>query len=81
MPKASVIFAVLVSDAKLPAGPMVSPRPGPTFIMAVAEPVILLTRSRPVIDKITLIAINEILISAIKEIDEAIISELIRRLL
>ena len=38
MPQISTHLAGSLSEEKLPVGPMVSPRPGPTFEMAVAAP-------------------------------------------
>ncbi len=36
---------------KLPAGPMISPKPGPTFESAVKTPVKAEVKSRPVVSK------------------------------
>lgn len=51
IPKHSSHLAVSVRLAKLPAGPIVSPRPGPTLAMAVAAAVMDVIKSRPVAAK------------------------------
>ena len=55
MPQISTHLAGSLSEEKLPVGPMVSPRPGPTFEMAVAAPDTAVSRSRPAMPSATVI--------------------------
>ena len=48
MPKLSAHFAMLDNSEKLKFGPIIFPRPGPTFEIEVAEADIEVRRSRPV---------------------------------
>ena len=48
MVKLRIHLAVSFSPAKLPAGPILSPRPGPILAMAVAAPEIEVRKSSPV---------------------------------
>ena len=40
-------FKVLAENLKFPEGPIVSPKPGPTLLIAVAAPDIDVSKSRP----------------------------------
>lgn len=51
MPKDKSHFAVSGSEEKLPAGPIVEPRPGPVLAKADMAPVRLVIKSRPVKDR------------------------------
>ena len=44
-------FEKVEKSLKLPFGPIISPKPGPTFEIAVAEPDIAETKSRPSKDR------------------------------
>ena len=44
-------FEKVDKSLKLPFGPIISPKPGPTFEIAVAEPDIAETKSRPSKDR------------------------------
>ena len=45
-------------DEKFPLGPIIDPRPGPTFDIEVAAPEIEVTKSRPLKDKNAVIKKN-----------------------
>ena len=47
MPKVKIHFETSGRDEKFPLGPIIEPRPGPTFEMEVAAPEIAVTKSRP----------------------------------
>ncbi len=51
MPKLSHHFTASGKVEKLPAGPMILPRPGPTLATAVAAPVTAVTKSNSQKDK------------------------------
>ena len=50
MPRDKIHFEISGNDEKLPLGPMIEPRPGPTFEIDVAAPDIEVIKSRPVND-------------------------------
>ena len=50
MPRDNIHFEISGNDEKLPLGPMIEPRPGPTFEIDVAAPDIEVIKSRPVND-------------------------------
>lgn len=50
MPALKIHLALSGSDLKVPVGPIVSPRPGPTFEMDVSAPDIAVRKSSPTID-------------------------------
>ena len=47
MPKVSIHFEISGKDEKFPLGPIIEPRPGPTFEIEVAAPEIDVMKSRP----------------------------------
>jgi hypothetical protein len=51
MPKDKLNFEKVDKSLKFPLGPIISPKPGPTFDIAVAEPEIAETKSNPSKDK------------------------------
>ena len=51
MPMLNIHLAVSGRVEKLPAGPIVSPRPGPTLEMAVIAPDMEVMKSSPVADR------------------------------
>jgi hypothetical protein len=50
MPRDNIHFEISGNDEKLPLGPIIEPRPGPTFEIDVAAPDIEVIKSRPVND-------------------------------
>ena len=48
--KDKIHFEIFETSPKFPFGPIISPRPGPTFDMAVADPETADKKSRPVIE-------------------------------
>ena len=50
MPRDNIHFEMSGNDEKLPLGPIIEPRPGPTFEIDVAAPDIEVIKSRPVND-------------------------------
>ena len=48
MPRDNIHFEISGNDEKLPLGPIIEPRPGPTFEIDVAAPDIEVIKSRPV---------------------------------
>tara|TARA_B100001769_G_scaffold228061_1_gene189743 strand:+ start:273 stop:458 length:186 start_codon:yes stop_codon:yes gene_type:complete len=52
MPKLKAHLEELVRDEKFPLGPIISPKPGPTFEIDVAAPEIEVIKSKPVKDSI-----------------------------
>ena len=56
MPKLKIHLEISGSDEKFPFGPIVEPRPGPTFEIDVAAPEIEVIKSRPVKDNNAVIA-------------------------
>ena len=51
IPKDKLNFEKVDKSLKLPLGPIISPKPGPTFDIAVAEPDIAETKSKPSKDR------------------------------
>ena len=47
MPKDKLNLEKFGKSLKLPSGPIISPKPGPTFDIAEADPDIAVTKSRP----------------------------------
>tara|TARA_B100000131_G_scaffold131791_1_gene128448 strand:+ start:1414 stop:1665 length:252 start_codon:yes stop_codon:yes gene_type:complete len=62
----------LDKDEKLPFGPIISPKPGPTFDIEVAAPEIEVTKSKPVNDNIEVNIKNITTYKKIKEITDDI---------
>ena len=58
MPKESIHLETSGINLKFPFGPIISPRPGPTFDIDVAAPEIADTKSRPVKESSTAVKIN-----------------------
>ena len=58
MPNDSIHLETSGTDLKFPFGPIISPRPGPTFDIDVAAPEIEDKKSRPVIESSIEININ-----------------------
>ena len=52
MPKLKTHLEIFGSDEKSPLGPIIEPKPGPTFEIEVAAPDIEVIKSKPVNDKI-----------------------------
>ena len=50
MPKVKIHFETSGSEEKSPLGPIIDPRPGPTFEIDVAAPEIDVIKSKPVND-------------------------------
>ena len=50
IPKASIHFEISGKDEKLPFGPIIDPKPGPTLDIEVAAPDIEVIKSKPVND-------------------------------
>ena len=50
MPMVNIHFEISGRDEKFPFGPIIVPKPGPTFEIEVAAPEIDVTKSRPVND-------------------------------
>ena len=51
MPKLKLNFEKLGKSLKLPLGPIILPKPGPTFDIAEADPDIAVIKSKPFKDK------------------------------
>ena len=47
MPMVNIHFEISGRDEKFPLGPIIDPRPGPTFEIDVAAPEIAVIKSRP----------------------------------
>ena len=58
MPNESIHLETSGIDLKLPFGPIISPRPGPTFDIVVAAPDIADKESRPVTESNIAVKIN-----------------------
>ena len=50
MPKANIHLEISGKEAKLPFGPIIDPKPGPTLEIDVAAPDIAVIKSKPVIE-------------------------------
>lgn len=60
MPALKVHFAESGRVEKFPVGPMISPRPGPTFEIDVMAPESAVMKSRPIADRINASAMKQI---------------------
>ena len=58
MPNDNIHLEISGTDLKFPFGPIISPRPGPTFDIDVAAPEIADKKSRPVIESNIAVKIN-----------------------
>ena len=72
IPKLKTHFEGSDSDEKFPFGPIISPRPGPTFEIEVAAPEIEVTKSKPVNDNIEVRIKNITMYKKINEITDDI---------
>ena len=63
MPTSNIHLAALLRGANVPVGPMIVPSPGPTFAMDVAAALMLEIKSKPVIDRASVINPKEEIIT------------------